>query len=75
MKPHAIVPKLTLAILLSTGALFTSIRSEAGDRPLLLPVDCPSNYEPVICSNGVIYGNSCYAIADGATGCVPYAEF
>ncbi|HVR97958.1 MAG TPA: hypothetical protein VMW27_15170 [Thermoanaerobaculia bacterium] len=40
---------------------------------MLLPVDCPLNYAPVICSNGVVYGNSCHAEAAGATGCVPYA--
>lgn len=35
---------------------------------------CPENYAPVICSNGVVYSNSCFAALDCATGCVPYAD-
>jgi hypothetical protein len=33
---------------------------------------CPAIYDPVICSNGVIYSNSCYASLDCAKGCVQY---
>jgi hypothetical protein len=33
---------------------------------------CPEVYEPVICSNGVVYSNSCFAGLACATGCVPY---
>jgi hypothetical protein len=40
----------------------------------LHPSDCPENYAPVICSDGVVYSNSCFASAAGATGCVPYAD-
>ena len=29
-------------------------------------------YAPVICSNGIVYDNSCFANAAGATGCTPY---
>lgn len=43
--------------------------------PLGPVVNCPLNYEPVICSNGCIYDNSCFAAADGATGCVPYTDW
>jgi hypothetical protein len=35
---------------------------------------CPDVYSPVICSNGVVYSNSCYASLACATGCVPYAD-
>ena len=68
----AIISKITLATLLSVGAMFTAARSEA--NPPFQPVDCPMNYAPVICSNGIVYGNSCFANADGATGCVPYSD-
>jgi hypothetical protein len=34
--------------------------------------NCPEVYQPVICSNGVVYSNSCFASLDCATGCVPY---
>jgi len=33
---------------------------------------CLDVYQPVICSNGVVYGNSCYAYLACATDCVPY---
>lgn len=64
--------KITLATLLSVGAMLTAARTEAGFLPGP-PVDCPMNYAPVICSNGIVYGNSCLADADGATGCTPYS--
>ena len=72
MKRGTIVPKLTLAVLLSLGAMLTAARTEAGFLPGP-PVDCPMNYAPVICSNGCVYANSCIANAEGATGCVPYS--
>ncbi len=33
---------------------------------------CLDVWAPVICSNGVVYSNSCYASCARATGCVPY---
>lgn len=33
---------------------------------------CPDVYQPVICSNGGIYSNACYASLACATDCVPY---
>jgi hypothetical protein len=35
---------------------------------------CTLQYDPVICSNGQVYSNSCFAYVDCATGCVPYNE-
>ncbi|HYH47407.1 MAG TPA: hypothetical protein VEG34_17130 [Thermoanaerobaculia bacterium] len=35
-------------------------------------INCPDVYDPVICSNGQVYGNSCYAYVACATGCVSY---
>jgi len=32
---------------------------------------CLAVWDPVTCSNGVTYSNSCYAQCAGATGCVP----
>lgn len=34
--------------------------------------ECLDVYAPVICSNGVVYSNACYASKAKATGCVPY---
>ena len=33
---------------------------------------CLDVWQPVICSNGVVYSNSCYAYVACATGCQPY---
>jgi hypothetical protein len=35
------------------------------------PRNCLDVWNPVICSNGVIYSNSCYAARACATGCGP----
>jgi hypothetical protein len=36
------------------------------------PPVCPEIYAPVICSNGKIYPNQCYADRAHAKDCVPY---
>jgi len=36
------------------------------------PPVCPQIYAPVICSNGKIYPNQCYADKAHAKNCVPY---
>ena len=36
--------------------------------------ECPDVWNPVICSNGVVYSNGCYASKAGATGCVPFGD-
>jgi len=33
---------------------------------------CLDVWQPVICSNGVVYSNSCYAYVACATGCTSY---
>jgi hypothetical protein len=43
--------------------------SSAKARP---PCYCPDVWMPVICSNGFVYSNYCYAGCAGATGCVPF---
>lgn len=37
-------------------------------------VMCLDVWNPVICSNGFVYSNSCYAYVACATGCVPYGN-
>jgi len=34
---------------------------------------CPLTYSPLICDDGMVYSNQCYANAACATGCVPYS--
>jgi hypothetical protein len=60
--------KLTLALALAATALaFPAPSGAVGGG-----YECPDVYDPVICSNGQVYGNACYAGKAGATGCVPY---
>ncbi|HEV7509200.1 MAG TPA: hypothetical protein VGS07_30265 [Thermoanaerobaculia bacterium] len=64
--------KLALAAALVTGTLALPAPSQAvftGCNPNVL---CPDVYSPVICSNGHVYSNGCYASKACATGCVPY---
>jgi hypothetical protein len=39
------------------------------------PKFCPQIYAPVICDNGRIYPNDCYAAKRCATGCEPYGDW
>ena len=64
--------KLSLAAALCAGSLTLATSAEAVrqcPRPGIL---CTDQYDPVICSNGQVYSNSCYAYVACATGCVPY---
>lgn len=36
------------------------------------PRNCLDVWNPVICSNGVVYSNACYASRACATGCTPW---
>jgi hypothetical protein len=38
------------------------------------PCYCPDVWLPVICSNGHVYSNMCFAGCAGATGCVPFGD-
>ena len=37
-------------------------------------IACPDVWDPVICSDGNVYSNGCYAYVACATGCVPYGN-
>ena len=72
-KKLPLIPKLALAGALALGALWIPAPSQAVSgcpRPIL----CTDNWDPVICSNGQVYSNSCYAYRACATGCVPYGD-
>lgn len=66
--------KLTLAIALSASALAFAAPSEAKPKCPNQGNVCPAFYDPVICSNGQVYSNACYASAACATGCQPYTN-
>ena len=73
MKRARILPKLALALVLSAGALTVAVQSDAdpGCKKDNNPI-CPAIYSPVICDNGRVYTNSCFAQADCATNCQAY---
>lgn len=64
--------KLALAFALSASALAFAAPSEAKPKCPKEGILCPALYDPVICSNGQVYSNACYANVDCATGCQPY---
>jgi hypothetical protein len=73
MKKLSLIPKFAFAAVLMAGALTASA------APVQLPprscaglTFCPDDYVPVICSNGAVYSNQCYASRACATGCTPY---
>jgi hypothetical protein len=57
---------LGVALVLFAGGMLTESAFAFG------PKLCPQIYAPVICSNGKVYVNQCYADKAHATGCVPY---
>ena len=65
MKKHRI---LTLGVILGSVAVAIASLSVASAGP---PV-CPQIYAPVICDNGKVYPNQCYADRAHAHNCVPY---
>jgi hypothetical protein len=65
--------KLALAAALVAGALTLPATSEAVSGCPRQGL-CPDVYQPVICSNGHVYSNGCFAYLDCATGCVPYGD-
>jgi hypothetical protein len=75
---RAMIAKVALfALVVGAMALTTAYAKKPGGgggtgcpRDIL----CADIYDPVICSDGVIYGNACYAYRECATGCVPYGD-
>ena len=78
MKKLFLVPKLAVAAALVVCALAipASSRASFGGGGSGCPHGgfCTENYDPVICSNGVVYSNACFASLACATGCVPYGN-
>jgi hypothetical protein len=68
-KSNALKLVFTLSLVILAGAVGVPVTEAARCGDLQ---GCEAIYAPVICSNGVIYDNRCYADADCATGCQPY---
>lgn len=61
--------KLTFALALAGAAVSFGVRPA---QAVCGSGYCIDVWAPVICSNGQVYSNSCYARLACATGCVPY---
>ena len=57
-----------LALVVFAGGVLATSAHAAG------PHLCPLIYAPVICSNGKVYPNQCYADKAKAKNCVPYGD-
>ncbi len=69
-KRIAFLTALCAVLALSLMVSFT----QAESRKLCNPdIACLDIFDPVICDNGVVYSNACYAERACATGCVPFA--
>ena len=69
---------ICFAAMLVVAALVVGVSASA-KKPAPPPpkpgdCNCVDVYDPVICSDGVIYSNLCQATCAKATGCVPYGD-
>ncbi|HEV7506275.1 MAG TPA: hypothetical protein VGS07_15320 [Thermoanaerobaculia bacterium] len=71
--------KASLKLLFAAALMIGALAIPAPSKALSGPIggcdhhgNCIEVYQPVICSNGIVYGNSCFAYLACATGCVPY---
>jgi hypothetical protein len=65
--------RLTMVLAVACAAVSFASRPAQAACPFIM--DCPMHYDPVICDDGNVYGNSCVAEAACATGCEPYLEW
>jgi hypothetical protein len=65
MKNKNLARLFGLALIVFAGGLLA-------ESALAGPPLCPQIYAPVICSNGKVYPNQCYADKAHAKNCVPY---
>lgn len=73
MKKLSKVIAATLFATVVAAATFNASKAlAAGGGGCNKGINCLDVYNPVICSNGQIYSNLCYAKKACATGCVAY---
>lgn len=77
MNPRAIkFPRAAMLMVIAVGVVATSAlaKKPGGGSQCPRPILCNDIWDPVICNDGQVYGNSCYAYQQCATGCVPYGD-
>lgn len=57
------------------GLTATANNAEAKKPVIGGPIYCLDVWRPVICPNGQIYSNDCYAARAGQFGCVPWGGY
>ncbi len=62
------------AAVLAAASINASKALAAGGGGCNKGTNCLDVYSPVICSDGQVYGNACYAGKACATGCVPWGQ-
>jgi hypothetical protein len=70
-------PPATVCAAAFDGASAVSFAADSSAKKDKCPregIFCTDIYDPVICSDGEVYGNACYAYVACATGCVPYDD-
>lgn len=65
--------QVLLLLVVAAGAIaaISSFSNAAGGGG---PPACPEIYAPVICDNGRVYPNQCWADRHHAKNCVPYGD-
>ena len=79
---RTVLPALALgALVLGSVALVGTPDAEAkkpggggGSGCPRVGIACADVWDPVICSDGQVYSNGCYAYVACATGCQPYGD-
>ncbi|MCO6438284.1 MAG: hypothetical protein J5J06_14410 [Phycisphaerae bacterium] len=65
---------LLAGVVVAVGVGTMAYAKKPGGSGCPRPILCPDVWDPVICSDGNIYSNDCYAYRACATGCVPYGD-
>jgi hypothetical protein len=63
---------LVLGVIAVAAAAASSLAQDLRPSDCLPGIQCLDVWNPVICDNGQVYSNLCYARKACATGCVPY---
>lgn len=72
MKSLSKIGKAALGLALGSAMVFGSLALADTPEGRGGGCNCLDVWRPVICSNGQIYSNFCYAGCAHATGCVPW---
>jgi len=72
MKKKLIARVCGLALVAVSGGLLASAVQAAGGGGG--GINCPDVWNPVICPNGQVYSNGCYASRAGQSNCVPWGD-